>query len=223
MKELRLDLHIHTWYSKDGIHPPSLILKTAFSKGLDVIALTDHNSVRGLKGIRGGVHGITIVPGIEVDTIEGHVIGLGIETEIKPWLTAAETIERIRDEGGISVIPHPFDYLRRGIGSRAKTIGADLIEVMNSRSNTPLANYWARRTADKIHSPITAGSDAHLAEDVGNVFLAFDNEESEQSVDSILRLLTSRRGAKPRVVGGLTPLSSRVRKIALVRLKRTSG
>lgn len=218
MKEFKIDLHTHTWYSRDGIHPPSLILKSACAMGLGAVAITDHNSVRGLKEAKSSAHNVMLIPGIEVDTREGHVIGLGIEREIKPWLSAAETIELIRDEGGITVIPHPFDYLRRGVGSRVKTLKADAIEVMNSGSNMPFSNSLARRAADNMGSQVTAGSDAHLAEDVGNAFIVI--EEEGLSVNSILSLLTSRRRSRFRVAGKMTSLRSRIRKIALERVKR---
>jgi predicted metal-dependent phosphoesterase TrpH len=186
--------------------------------GLGAVAITDHNSVRGLKEAKSYAHNVMLIPGIEVDTREGHVIGLGIEREIKPWLSAAETIELIRNDGGITVIPHPFDYLRRGVGSRVKTLKADAIEVMNSGSSMPFSNSLARRAADNMDSQVTAGSDAHLAEDVGNAFIII--EEEGLSVNSILGLLTSRRRSRFRVVGKMTSLRSRIRKIALERVKR---
>jgi predicted metal-dependent phosphoesterase TrpH len=221
VKGFKLDLHVHTWFSKDGIYPPRLVLKTALKKGLDAIAITDHNSIRGLGEAKSNANDIIVIPGIEVDTNEGHVIGLGIDRLIKPWLSAAETIELIRGEGGITVIPHPFDYLRHGVGSRVKTLKADAIEIMNSRSNTPFSNSFARRTAHKMESPITAGSDAHLAEDVGNAYMIIE-EEGKPSLDSILSLLISKKHRRWRTLGRLTSLRSRVRKIALETAKRAS-
>lgn len=219
MNEFKIDLHTHSWYSKDGVHPPSLILKSACAIGLGAVALTDHNSVGGLREAKSRAHNITFIPGIEVDTREGHVIGLGIERAIRPWLSATETIEKIRDEGGITVIPHPFDYLRRGVGSRVKTLEADAIEILNSRSNTPFSNALAGRAANSIGAQVTAGSDAHLAEDVGNAFMIIE-EQQGLSADSILDLLASRRQTRFRVAGKITSLRSRIKKIALVNVKR---
>jgi predicted metal-dependent phosphoesterase TrpH len=218
MKEFRIDLHTHSWYSKDGVHPPSLILKTASKKGLDAVAITDHNSVQGLKEAKNGSQEVTFIPGIEVDTREGHIIGLGIGRKIAPWQSAVETIEQIRDEGGITVVPHPFDYLRRGVGSRVKTLKADAVEIMNSRSNTPFSNFLARKTAENMDCQITAGSDAHLAEDVGNACLVV-RELRGLSANSILDLLASKHKTGIRVVGKITSLRSRVRKIALANVK----
>ncbi|WXG45360.1 MAG: PHP domain-containing protein [Candidatus Atabeyarchaeum deiterrae] len=220
MKHLKLDLHVHTWYSKDGIHSPELVLRSAASKGLHVVAITDHNTVRGSKEARKCKTGVLVIPGIEVDTKEGHIIGLGIEDVIKPWLSAAETVDLIRDAGGTVVIPHPFDYIRRGIGSMAKILKADAIEVMNSKTNTPLSNTFAKRLAKKINSPITAGSDAHLAEDVGNAYMIIQPRENP-NVNMILKMLRTQKSNTVEIVGRITPLSSRVKKIALQAVKKS--
>jgi predicted metal-dependent phosphoesterase TrpH len=185
---------------------------------LYAIAITDHNTIRGLKKAKEYKSNLIIIPGIEVDAKEGHIIGLGISTEIKPWLTAAETVESIKDAGGVAVLPHPFDYIRRGVGGIARWLHADAIEVFNSKANTPFSNTLASRLAKKKNSPITAGSDAHLAEDVGNGHVVIE-ERGEPTADSILSILTS-ADHHTRIAGRMTSLRSRVRKIALLRMKR---
>jgi predicted metal-dependent phosphoesterase TrpH len=219
LNQLRLDLHLHTWYSRDAIDPPSLVLKMAAAKGMYAIAITDHNTVRGQKRARECKSNVVVIPGIEVDAKEGHIIGLGISTEIKLGQTAAETVELIKDAGGFVVIPHPFDYIRRGVGTIAGKLGADAIEVLNSKTNTPFSNSLAKRLAKEIKSPITAGSDAHLAEDVGNAYVLIE-EKGEPSVDTILSILASKKHDKVKVAGKMTSLRSRIRKIALQRMKR---
>nr|MDO8132900.1 PHP domain-containing protein [Candidatus Njordarchaeum guaymaensis] len=219
MKQLKLDLHVHTCYSQDGIDHPKLVLQTATTRGLGAIAITDHNTVKGLEQARKCRSNVLVIPGIEVDTKEGHIIGLGVDQAIKPWRTAAETIETIRDAGGIVVVPHPFDFLRRGIGLRMKALKTDAIEVMNSRTNTPFSNALARRSAKNMNSPVTAGSDAHIAEEVGSSYIVIEDKEN-LSVDTILKTITSMQCNQPKVVGKITPLRSRVKKIALQRLKR---
>jgi hypothetical protein len=216
---LRIDFHLHTWYSRDGIDPPELILKAAATKQLYAIAITDHNTIRALKKAKECKSKVVVIPGIEVDAKEGHIIGLGISTAIKPWQTAVETIESIKDAGGVVLLPHPFDYIRRGVGGMAKWLRADAIEVFNSKTNTPFANTLASRLAKKINCPITAGSDAHLAQDVGNAYLVVE-ERGEPTADSILTILTSARNNHVRVAGRMTPLRSRIRKLALQRTKR---
>jgi predicted metal-dependent phosphoesterase TrpH len=219
LNQLKIDLHLHTWYSRDGIDPPSLVLKVAAAKGLYAIAITDHNTIRGLKKAKEYKGNLVIIPGIEVDAKEGHIIGLGISTEIRPWLTATETIELIKDAGGVAVLPHPFDYIRRGVGGTAKWLRADAIEVFNSKTNTPFSNTLASRLAKKKNSPTTAGSDAHLAEDVGNGHVVIE-QGGEPTADSILSILTSPKKHHIRIAGRITSLRSRVRKIALQRIKR---
>nr|MDO8100732.1 PHP domain-containing protein [Candidatus Njordarchaeota archaeon] len=219
MKQLKLDLHTHTWYSQDGIHPPTLVLQAAAIKGLSAIAITDHNTVKGLEQAKKFRSKVLMIPGIEVDTKEGHLVGLGVDNEIKPWRTATETIETIKDAGGIVVVPHPFDFLRRGIGLRVKGLKIDAIEVMNSRTNTPLSNALAERLAKNMNSPVTAGSDAHIAEEVGSSYIVIKDKENF-SADTILKTLTSTEHNQSRIVGKITPLRSRVKKIALQRLKK---
>ena len=219
MNQLRIDLHLHTWYSRDGIDPPELVLKAAATRHLYAIAITDHNTIRGQKRAKEYNSKVVVIPGIEIDAKEGHIIGLGISTEIKPWLTAVETIELIKDKGGIALLPHPFDYIRRGVGGMANWLPADAIEVYNSKINTPFANTAAGRLVKSKNCPFTAGSDAHLAEDVGNAHLVID-EMGEPAVDSILSILMSSKNHHVRVEGGITSLRSRIRKVVLQRAKR---
>ena len=221
MNELRIDFHLHTWYSRDGIDPPDLVLRAAAAKQLYAIAITDHNTVRGVKRAKERNSSVLVIPGIEVDAKEGHIIGLGISTEIKPWQTAVETIESIKDAGGIALLPHPFDYIRRGVGGMARWLQADAIEVFNAKINTPFSNALASRLAKTKDCSITAGSDAHLAEDVGDAHVIIE-ERGEPSVDSILSMLSSQKNHHVRISGRITSLRSRVRKIALLRTKRKS-
>jgi predicted metal-dependent phosphoesterase TrpH len=210
---------VHTCYSHDGIHTPERVLQAAAAKGLNAIAITDHNTVKGVEQARKCHSSVLVLPGIEVDTKEGHITGLGVDKEIKSWQTAADTIETIRDAGGIVVVPHPFDFLRRGIGFRIKGLKPDAIEVMNSRINTPFANALAERLARNMNSPVTAGSDAHIAGEVGSTYIMIKDIKSF-TVDTILRAIISERRNQFRIVGKITSLGSRVKKIALQRLKK---
>jgi hypothetical protein len=219
MNELRIDFHLHTWYSRDGIDPPDLMLRAAAAKQLYAIAITDHNTVRGLKRAKEHKSSVLVIPGIEVDAKEGHIIGLGVSSEIRPWLTAVETIESIKDAGGIVLLPHPYDYIRRGVGGMAKWLQVDAIEVFNAKINTPFSNALAGRLAKTKDCSITAGSDAHLAENVGDAHVIIE-ERGEPSVDSILSMLSSQNNHHMRISGRITSLRSRVRKIALLRTKR---
>jgi predicted metal-dependent phosphoesterase TrpH len=219
MRWIKLDLHVHTCYSRDGIDTPKLVLQVAAMRGLSAIAITDHNTIKGLEQARKFHSDVLVLPGIEVDTTEGHIIGLGVDKEIKPWRSAADTIETIRDAGGIVVVPHPFDFLRRGIGPRIKGLKIDAIEIMNSRVNTPFANALAEKLAEKLNSPVTAGSDAHIAEEVGSTHILINNKESP-NVDTVLKAIMSDRRNQFKIVGKITSLGNRVKKIALQRVKK---
>src|SRR4051794_24642194 len=101
----RADLHCHTTAS-DGVSTPGAVLSTGRRRGLDVVAITDHNTLRGaLAGRELAADDPSlphVVVGEEVTTRQGHVVGLFLETPIRPWLTARETVDRIHAQGGIA-------------------------------------------------------------------------------------------------------------------------
>jgi predicted metal-dependent phosphoesterase TrpH len=90
---------------------PKEIIKRSRKIGLDAVAIADHNSIKGsMEGIKEskGIDDFIILPSMEISTLKGHIVALGIQEEIKSNMSPEETIEEIRDQGGISIIPHPF-------------------------------------------------------------------------------------------------------------------
>ena len=109
----------------------------------------------------------TIITGSEIKTKEEEIIGLNIKKDIPQDLSIEEAVEKIHDLGGIAVSPHPFGtYIFRKC-SRENALKADAIEVYNS-TLTKKQNKKALILAKKFKKPITAGSDAHSAKEVGN-------------------------------------------------------
>lgn len=161
---MEFDLHVHSMYSYDSFLSPKHILRTSKRKGLDGIAITDHNTIQGgliTKKINKDDDFIVIV-GTEIKTEIGDVIGLFLQSDIRSRM-CGEVIEEIRDQGGISVFPHPF----RGHKSPEKNIdGFDLIEVFNSRSNK-MDNENAATLAESLHKSGVGGSDAHCSFEIG--------------------------------------------------------
>ena len=211
---LSVELHCHSEESYDGRDSVDLLLERAAAAGLDAIAVTDHDEITAsLEAVeRAPLYDLLGIPGIEISTAAGHVLALGIEERIPPALTFADTLARIRDAGGLAVVPHPFQELRHGVLaeiSRDELASADAIEVYNSRLFTGRANRQARRFARERDLPMTAGSDAHIAEMVGQAVTTVD--PPEVSVSAILEEV---RTGNTAVEGRRTPWRISARQFA---------
>jgi predicted metal-dependent phosphoesterase TrpH len=191
-----VELHTHSVASYDGRDSVEAILARAGEAGLDAVAVTDHDEIRaGLKAADlAPEYGLVGVPGVEVSTAAGHVLGLNVEAAVEPGLPFAETLARIRERGGIAVVPHPFQGMRSGVLagiSREELARADAVEVYNSRLVTGWSNRQARRFAEARGLPMTAGSDAHTAEMVGRAVTLVDAEE--RTADAICEAVAAGR------------------------------
>ncbi len=197
---LRLDLHNHTFFSADGSMSPAELLAAAMAKGVACIAVTDHNRVKGaLQAVELAEADLSlprVIPGIEVSTFDGEIIGLYIWEDIPAGLSLLETVERIKGQGGLVYLPHPFDSLRRGtVSPRARAQAAelsDIIEVVNGRSLSPRAGGKALALAGALGKPKGAGSDAHREAEVGvaSVFV-----EAYPAQDTLVALVARGRVA----------------------------
>ncbi|MFB6300462.1 MAG: PHP domain-containing protein [Halobacteriales archaeon] len=202
---LTVELHVHSSLSYDGRDPVDLILEQAAAVGLDAIAITDHDEIdASLEAVdRALDYGLIGIPGTEVTTEVGHVLALGVTSTVPDGRGFMETIREIRDRGGISIIPHPFQNSRSGVAAHVKSAelaSADAIEVYNSRLLTGRGNRRARRFAQKHDMPMTAGSDAHISEMVGQAVTHIDTDE--RSADAIL---TAIREGRTEIEGKRTP------------------
>lgn len=189
---LAVELHTHSSLSHDGRDPVDLLLEQAEAVGLDALAVTDHDAIAAsLEAVdRAPEYDLIGIPGIEITCKQGHVLGLGVREQIPPGLSFAETLDRIHDLDGIAVIPHPFQKSRSGVGpnvSASALARADAIEVYNSRLLTGRGNRKAKRFAEQHNLPMTAGSDAHIAEMVGQAvtLIGASSETSEGIIEAI--------------------------------------
>jgi len=133
---IRADLHNHTYFSPDSILSPEQVVERVHRAGLDCIAITDHNTVRGGLAVREIADGFQVIVGEEVRTADGEVLGLFLEEDIPRGLPARETIALIKAQGGIVGVPHPFDHLRSALNEaemEALIAEIDFIEALNSR------------------------------------------------------------------------------------------
>jgi predicted metal-dependent phosphoesterase TrpH len=202
---LTVELHSHSALSHDGRDPVDLLLEQAAAVGLDALAVTDHDEIQASieAAEQAADHGLIGIVGMEVSSAAGHILAFGIEDLIPPGLSYDETLERIHDQGGIAVIPHPFQKSRHGVAPHVtedQLASADAIEVYNSRLFTGRSNRQAERFAIERGLPMTAGSDAHISELVGQAIteVGADDRTPEAILDAI-------RHGRTSVIGQRTP------------------
>ncbi len=193
---LTVELHVHSAHSYDGRDPVDTLMARAAEVGLDAIAITDHDEIAGSREAEelADEYGLIVIPGLEVSSAAGHVLALGVDELVPPDLSFRETVDRIHELGGIAVVPHPFQESRSGVLATISTdelLAADAIEVYNSRLLTGRANRKAARFARRNNIPMTAGSDAHISEMVGQATTTVDTDE--RSVDAILEAIEEGR------------------------------
>ncbi|OFW70288.1 MAG: hypothetical protein A2V52_07245 [Actinobacteria bacterium RBG_19FT_COMBO_54_7] len=179
---IRLDLHVHTRYSHDSGTEAEGIRRACPERGLAGVAITDHNALAGGLSFAAELPELVIIPGEEVRSSEGEIIGLFLEEEIKREQTPEKTMDLIHEQGGVVVIPHPFDYvkLQRLSARRLYELRSriDAIEGLNGKPRYWGANNRAVIFARELKLPMTAGSDAHTAGHIGLVYTemgSFDN------------------------------------------------
>lgn len=184
---LKIDLHVHTCYSEDAATTLKEVVTYAKRGGLDGIAVTDHGTVAGALELLKN-DSLLIVPGIEIKTLRGHILGLNVTQTIPQGLSASETIERIHESGGLAVVAHPFTPFKSRWKSRVlSSLKVDAIEVKNS-SNFPFAltTYLNKRLAARLNLPQTAGSDAHIPQAIGTAYTLI---EADSDLEEILQAI----------------------------------
>jgi len=207
---MKIDLHSHTIYSRhafwgrDALGTPEQSIRMAIRRGLDGLAITDHQTVRG--GFAGKAWAksnrpdFLVLPGTEIRTIKGDIVALGVDEDVPDNMSVDETVDRIHDLNGVAVAAHPYAafIFRRAVKDEA--VKADAIEVFNaSTSLNWRANRRALELARANRKPGTAGSDAHVARDVGRAGI----ECSADTIDGILRAI---RKGKFTIFGDYTPI-----------------
>lgn len=192
----KFDLHSHTTYSKhwfwgtDALNTPQQMVKAAIKKGMNGLAITDHQTVKGslvAKSFAKHCKDFIVITGAEIRTLAGDVVALGIKENVPDDLSLSETIERIHNLGGIAVAAHPFAkfLVRKCVGYEAKKL--DAIEVFNAGSCKGFQNRKALKYADGFRKPKTAGSDAHCMRDVGRAGIICNASTKDEVLDDIMK------------------------------------
>lgn len=184
----KMDSHIHSEYSPDSKSKLKDIFKVAKSRNIDIIAISDHNTVDGSKEARRLTKkdDLLVIPSIEISSIEGHILGFGCEEKIDRDLPAAETIDLIHDQSALAIIPHPYCFYRHGLLCKAdyKDLKIDAIETKNARFIVGYCNNKAKNLSKNENLPSLGASDAHYFKFVGDCYSKID---CEKDIDSILK------------------------------------
>ncbi len=195
---VRLDLHVHSAYSPDSSLRLEEIVGYLPQAGLRGFALTDHNTVAGHRelALLAARHPeFILVPGVEVSTLEGHLLVYGVG-ELPPiHRPVTETVAWAREHGGVPVLAHPF-RLSHGVGrSVAMKAAVSAIEVVNGH-NSVRANAKARNLSADRKLGVTGGSDVHVALDLGRAYTDFPGSASttRELLDALSSGLTSAGG-----------------------------
>lgn len=168
-----LDLHLHTVASRDCLSDPEAVLRRAAARGIDRLAITDHDLMDAALALHAR-YPDRIIPGEEVKTAEGiDVIGLYLTRAIEKGTSARDTIRQIREQGGIPYLPHPFARGKGGGGRFVEELAplVDVIEVFNARLHPGRLNDLAPPVARRFGRLEGAGSDAHTVLEVGRARL----------------------------------------------------
>ena len=182
----RADLQVHSDLG-DGLSSIEAILNSAERVELDVIALTDHDDIRGAFALRDLASRrsspVAVVPGVEVTTRSGHLLALWIENEIPMFCSLGDALSQIHKAGGVAIAPHPLSYLTFSIGEGAlRQLAAygddarmvDAIELRNpSYAGRVRASRAAWLNAHVLRIAETGSSDAHHAALVGTCWTDF--------------------------------------------------
>ncbi|MDD2646457.1 MAG: PHP-associated domain-containing protein [Patescibacteria group bacterium] len=176
--------HIHSKYSSDSFSSLEKIAGFCQKKNINLVFLCDHNNLAPTTTI----NGVQIIGGEEIKTREGEIIGLFVKEKIEPNLLLAETIKKIKEQGGLVATPHPFNSLiRRWSGKKIqpenllKNIDQiDIVEVFNARNIYPVDNKKALEFAEKNKKIKIVGSDAHVINEIDNTSFLIDNFSTPQ-------------------------------------------
>ena len=165
-----VDLHSHTLWSKDSLTEFDTILRLCDQRGIDRIAITDHNTAEGALRLQ-KIAPHRVIVGEEIMTTQGEILAYFVRESIPAGLTPEETIRRLRDQGAVISVSHPFDRFRKGAWREEDLLKIvdkiDAIEIYNARCIVNSDNDKAIAFAKKHNLIGTVGSDAHTRPEYG--------------------------------------------------------
>ncbi|MEM2908645.1 MAG: PHP domain-containing protein [Candidatus Bilamarchaeaceae archaeon] len=194
---MKIDFHVHTTASMDASIKPAELAKKAALFGITP-AITDHNSIDSWKKMK--ETNTRFIPGEEIRTTSGDLIGLFLTENIPANLSPEETIERIREQGGLAYAPHMYDITRHGCGDSC-AMSVDIIEIFNARCLGDL-NTCAKKTAEQLKKPGAAGSDSHFLFEFGTTYTILP----EIDIENPKAVLKALKGKGVKIIGKSAPI-----------------
>jgi predicted metal-dependent phosphoesterase TrpH len=183
---LKLDLHLHSCFSDDAGGTPEELIKSLKKRGLQGMAITDHNALEGsLRARQVAPRDFLVIPGVEISTADGHVLALNVTHPIPRGLPIEETIDTIISAGGVPIIPHLFRLFSGIKKPKLRDIQSKIsaIEVFNGCS-TPNTNLRTAQIAKAWNFGGTGGSDSHSPLYGGYAYTIVDSTDSR--IDTVL-------------------------------------
>ena len=205
----KADLHIHTLAS-DGVSSVSDVLSAAEAKGLDVIAITDHERVDAAHAAKAMAEArglnVKVIVGEEISTRGGHVVAIFIEERIRPWGSLDDAIRQVHEQGGLAIVAHPLvpypitsasgRAIRKLMADKDVRLHPDGVEAFNP---TIAGTRWGKMGPDFVEElgvAAIASSDSHRAEDVGQAFTKFEGTTPDDLRRAIEERATTWEGSK---------------------------
>jgi len=191
---MKADLHCHTLASRDSLSTANQVVAACRRAGIECLAITDHNRLTRLE-----TGEIRLIPAEEVMTTAGEIIGLFLTEVIPAGLSPREAIARIKAQGGIVYLPHPFDHFRRSSRMDPSALQeiapyVDAVEGLNARNLWASDDRRAQAWAAERGLPMGAGSDAHTPSEIGTAYVELDDFASPAAF--LLSLRNSRIGGR---------------------------
>lgn len=210
---MKIDLHVHTRFSSDSLNSLKDVVGRCRELGV-LPAITDHNNTEAHAHLR--KMKFKFIPGEEVRTPEGDLIGLFLSEQIGKKTPLLETLDGIREQGGLVYLPHMYDRMRRGIAEAEVAKKADIIEVYNPRCIFEWQNEKALRFAHKYKKLVGAGSDAHFIREIGRAYVETAGDCNVGEPKGLLKALKNGKvvGRKTRIgLRGITTAVTIAKKV----------
>jgi predicted metal-dependent phosphoesterase TrpH len=219
MTQWKVELHSHTFYSKDCLVRFEDILRACDARGVDKIAITDHNTAEGALRFQQMAPARVIV-GEEIFTTQGELLAYFVKETVPHGLTPQHTINILRDQGAIISVSHPFDPYRKGAWHepdlRAIIDQVDAIETFNARCLSLAPNDKAAAYAQRYNKPGTVGSDAHSYREYGQTTLLMNPFDTASEFLDALRTAVPKPQLSPFFVHFSSTFAKYSRKLRLI-------
>ncbi|OGO50588.1 MAG: hypothetical protein A2148_04905 [Chloroflexi bacterium RBG_16_68_14] len=167
---MKADLHAHTHFSRDALTSVETFVRRYRRAGIDCVAVSDHNNIDGALAVRESAT-FRVIIAEEIRSTEGEIIGLFLQESVPKRLTPEDTVRAIREQGGLVLVPHPYDRMRRSVLREEALLRilpqVDIIEVFNSRTTLQGDLDRSRRLAEEHHKLMSAATDAHTPWEIG--------------------------------------------------------